>query len=203
MNNEIVESQAAVDAVQTGFQIGSMVPALLKDYQLLPKSPSVDMKDFPSLAIGLIGERAIKQGAKIIDRLKNAEISIDSDKAVDTAVQGLKDAGLDPKAADLFGKLMKTALKLSTDVKSVSCSLTKDGKAKFKVEFNSPISSGLVTLGEKDPFEFTLSPAADNKGVEFTGIKGAQVGIGPLKTDVTSASLTFKDGDPKLTVNNK
>ncbi len=122
-------------------------------------------------------------------------------KSVDAATDALKQLGLDPEATDMFGKVMKKALELSTDVKSVGCSLTKDGKPRIKVEFNSPISVGPLTLGAKAPLEFTISPSASKAGIAFTDIKGAKIGIGPLQTDLTSASLSFKDNDPKLTLN--
>lgn len=202
-NNEILNSSVAGDGKQSSGYLADIVPLLLNDFPSIPKPSTGELKGFPSLRVGTIGERAAKEGAKIINRfLSPSDSGIESKKVVDGAVGVLKVLGLDPTAADLLGTLMKKGLDFSKEVKAISCSMTADGKPRMKIEFNSPITVGPVTLGEKGPLEFTLSPAISKRGIELADIKGARVGIGRLKTDLKSASLSFENGEPKLNLNN-
>lgn len=201
--NERLESQTS-DVTHTGRYIAKIVPSFLNDFSLIPKPSTAEPKGFPSVSFGPIGECAAKDGSKFIDRLRAlSDAGADSKKvAVDGAVGVLKILGLESKTADILGTLMKKAIDLSKEVKSIGCSKTDDGMPRMKIEFNKPITVGPVTLGEKGPLEFTMSPSVSKRGVEFADIKGARVGIGPLKTDLKSASLIFEDGEPKLNLNN-
>lgn len=201
--NERLEPQTGDVTPQRGRYIANIVPSLLNDFSLVPKPPTGELKGFPSVSFGPIAECA-REGAKLIDRFRSrSEAGAESTKAVvDGAVGVLKILGLESKTADILGTVMKKAIDVSKEVKSIGCSKTADGMPRMKIEFNKPITVGPVTLGEKGPLEFTMSPSVSKRGIEFADIKGARVGIGPLKTDLKSASLTLEDGEPKLNLNN-
>jgi hypothetical protein len=210
------EEQPDVPSTVTNAE-SSSIPAwpLLESFSTVSKTISENMglsahvgsMGFPNIVVGSFAEQAIKDVSKLTGVTK-MEMPLDlkfdpkeTGKLVDGIMEPLKALGLDKNLANTIGSLFKKGLEIAKEVKSVGFSVGEDGKPRVSIDFKSPQKWGPVTVGEKGPLEFSISPNADKSGVNFSDIKGARVGLGLLKTDVKDASLSLKDGNPKLTLN--